>query len=95
MSPIVVISGTPGNVHSPARNASGTDTQFAEKWTPKNYLMYHFKPGRVRRVRRGADIAVRGSPGAFLPGARVPRAGLGGVSGGQKWPEYRFAGEIS
>ena len=43
MSPLVEISVTPENVHFPARNPSGTDIQFAAKWTPKNDLMYHSK----------------------------------------------------
>ena len=35
------IFSTQKNVHFPTGNPSGTGTQFAAKWTPTNYLMYH------------------------------------------------------
>ena len=44
VSPRGEISSFPENVHFPSKNPSGTDTQFAAKRTPKNYLMYHSTP---------------------------------------------------
>ena len=48
MSPKVEISSIPENVHFPSRNPSGTATQFAAKWTPENYFIYHSRDSEFK-----------------------------------------------
>ena len=44
-------------------NPSDTNTQFAAKWTPKNYLMHHSRRGRRRR---GGGLGGGGAAGALV-----------------------------
>ena len=56
-SPIKEISSKPENVHFASGNPEATDGQFAAKWTPKKYLMYHSMEQDLDKAGAAADRA--------------------------------------
>ena len=57
MSPIGGISCIPENVHFPSRNPYGEDTQFASKWAPKNYSMYHSRAATLEAPTMNLEMS--------------------------------------
>ena len=55
MGPIGEIISIPENVHFPSRNLYETDTQFAAKCTPQNYLIFHSTPAAVGAALQQRD----------------------------------------